>query len=70
MAYRSSSPGALAGTGGGRLPPSDTRIAADVAGLPQLPAPGFRGMLTYVAARYLPTGGALRAMYGERRTTS
>ncbi|MFH9737634.1 lysoplasmalogenase family protein [Streptomyces roseolus] len=62
--------GLPAGTGGALFLLSDTLIATGIAGLPQLPAPDFRVMPTYVAARYLLTAGALQAMYGERRTTS
>ncbi|MFI1660626.1 lysoplasmalogenase [Streptomyces sp. NPDC020472] len=69
MAYRSSALGLLAGLGGALFLLSDTLIATGVAEWPQLPAPDFWVMLTYVAAQYLLTAGALRAMYGERRTT-
>ncbi|MGO4631357.1 lysoplasmalogenase [Streptomyces sp. 2RAF24] len=67
-AYRSSSLGLLAGAGGGLFLLSDSLIATGVAGWPQLPAPDFWVMLTYIAAQCLLTEGALRAMYGERRT--
>ncbi|MFD3996698.1 lysoplasmalogenase [Streptomyces sp. NPDC058583] len=69
MAYRSSALGLLAGLGGALFLLSDTLIATGVAEWPQLPAPDFWVMATYVAAQYLLTAGALRAMYGERRTT-
>ncbi|MFD4321693.1 lysoplasmalogenase [Streptomyces sp. NPDC058548] len=69
MAYRSSALGLLAGLGGALFLLSDTLIATGVAEWPQLPAPDFWVMVTYVAAQYLLTAGALRAMYGERRTT-
>lgn len=69
-AYRSSSFGVLAGTGGALFLLSDTLIATGIADLPQLPAPDFWVMLTYIAAQYLLTAGTLQAMYGERRTTS
>ncbi|MFF5972853.1 lysoplasmalogenase [Streptomyces sp. NPDC012769] len=69
MAYRASSLGALAGAGGALFLLSDTLIATDVADWPQLPVPDFWVMLTYIAAQCLLTEGALRAMYGERRTT-
>ncbi|MET9540724.1 lysoplasmalogenase [Streptomyces sp. NPDC006553] len=69
MAYRSSALGLLAGLGGALFLLSDTLIATGVAEWPQLPAPDFWVMLTYIAAQYLLTAGALRAMYGERRTT-
>ncbi|MFF9500241.1 lysoplasmalogenase [Streptomyces sp. NPDC014656] len=70
MAYRASSLGVLAGTGGALFLLSDTLIATGIADWPQLPAPDFWVMLTYIAAQYLLTTGALQAMYGERRTTS
>ncbi|MFH8622426.1 lysoplasmalogenase [Streptomyces vietnamensis] len=69
MAYRSSALGPLAGLGGALFLLSDTLIATGVAEWPQLPAPDFWVMLTYIAAQYLLTAGTLRAMYGERRTT-
>ncbi|MGW8767410.1 lysoplasmalogenase [Streptomyces sp. NPDC055815] len=69
MAYRSSALGLTAGLGGALFLLSDTLIATGVAAWPQLPAPDFWVMLTYIAAQYLLTAGALRAMYGERRTT-
>ncbi|MFI2736573.1 lysoplasmalogenase [Streptomyces sp. NPDC018711] len=69
MAYRSSAFGLPAGLGGALFLLSDTLIATGVADWPQLPAPDFWVMLTYIAAQYLLTAGTLRAMYGERRTT-
>ncbi|WP_405852899.1 lysoplasmalogenase [Streptomyces sp. NBC_00090] len=69
MAYRASSLGLLAGLGGALFLLSDTLIATGVAEWPQLPAPDFWVMLTYIAAQYLLTAGVLGAMYGERRTT-
>ncbi|KOX24993.1 hypothetical protein ADL06_20080 [Streptomyces sp. NRRL F-6491] len=69
MAYRASSLGLLAGLGGALFLLSDTLIATGVAAWPQPPAPDFWIMLTYIAAQYLLTTGALRAMYGESRTT-
>ncbi|MER8045189.1 lysoplasmalogenase [Streptomyces sp. NPDC094032] len=68
MAYRSSSLGLLAGAGGALFLLSDTLIATDIAGWPQLPAPDFWVMLTYIAAQFLLTEGTLRATYGDRRT--
>ncbi|MEV8628840.1 lysoplasmalogenase [Streptomyces sp. NPDC051079] len=68
MAYRSSSLGLLAGAGGALFLLSDGLIATGVAGWPQLPAPDFWVMLTYVAAQWLLTEGTLRATYGDRRT--
>jgi len=70
MAYRASALGVLAGTGGALFLLSDTLIATGIADWPQLPAPDFWVMLTYIAAQYLLTAGALQAMYGECRTTS
>ncbi|MFD8014209.1 lysoplasmalogenase [Streptomyces sp. NPDC058955] len=70
MAYRAGSLGVLAGAGGALFLLSDTLIATGIAEWPQLPVPDFWVMLTYIAAQYLLTAGALRAMYGERRTTS
>ncbi|MER5734711.1 MULTISPECIES: lysoplasmalogenase [unclassified Streptomyces] len=70
MAYRASALGVLAGTGGALFLLSDTLIATGIADWPQLPVPDFWVMLTYIAAQYLLTAGALQAMYGERRTTS
>ncbi|WP_043219531.1 lysoplasmalogenase [Streptomyces sp. NRRL F-5193] len=70
MACRASALGVLAGTGGALFLLSDTLIATGIADWPQLPAPDFWVMLTYIAAQYLLTAGALQAMYGERRTTS
>ncbi|GEB60942.1 lysoplasmalogenase [Streptomyces gardneri] len=69
MAYRASALGLLAGLGGALFLLSDTLIATGVAEWPQLPAPDFWVMLTYIAAQYLLTAGVLSAMYGERRTT-
>lgn len=69
MAYRSSALGRVAGLGGALFLLSDTLIATGVAAWPQLPAPDFWVMLTYIAAQYLLTVGVLDTMYGERRTT-
>lgn len=60
MAYRASTPGALAGVGGALFLLSDTLIATDLAEWPQLPAPAFWVMSTYLAAQYLLTIGVLR----------
>ncbi|MEU8620880.1 lysoplasmalogenase [Streptomyces sp. NPDC048623] len=70
MAYRSSSLGVMTGIGGALFLLSDTLIATGIADRPQLPAPDFWVMLTYIAAQYLLTEGTLRAsaMYGECRT--
>ncbi|MFB7373962.1 lysoplasmalogenase [Streptomyces sp. NPDC056222] len=69
MAYRSSALGLTAGAGGALFLLSDTLIATGVAAWPQLPAPDFWVMATYIAAQCLLTAGALKAEYGERRTT-
>ncbi|MGA5869843.1 lysoplasmalogenase [Streptomyces cinereoruber] len=66
MAYRASSLGLLAGLGGALFLLSDTLIATGVAEWPQLPAPDFWIMLTYIAAQYLLTTGALRSSGGKR----
>ncbi|MFJ9429563.1 lysoplasmalogenase [Streptomyces sp. NPDC101490] len=68
MAYRASSLGLAAGVGGALFLLSDTLIAAGIADWPQLPAPDFWVMLTYLAAQYLLTSGVLRALYRESRT--
>ncbi|MEV7276277.1 lysoplasmalogenase [Streptomyces sp. NPDC093111] len=68
MAYRSGALGPLAGAGGALFLLSDSLIATGVAGWPQLPAPDFWVMLTYIAAQWLLTEGTLRATYGDRRT--
>ncbi|MGW0122753.1 lysoplasmalogenase [Streptomyces sp. NPDC003327] len=67
MAYRACSLGALAGAGGALFLLSDTLIATGVADWPQLPAPDFWVMATYVAGQSLLAAGALRARYGEGR---
>ncbi|WP_309054981.1 lysoplasmalogenase [Streptomyces sp.] len=69
MACRASALGALAGAGGALFLLSDTLIATGVADWPQPPVPDFWIMLTYLAAQYLLTAGALRAGYREGRTT-
>ncbi|MFC7919821.1 lysoplasmalogenase [Streptomyces cinereoruber] len=66
MAYRASSLGLLAGLGGALFLLSDTLIATGVAEWPQLPAPDFWIMLTYIAAQYLLTTGTLRSSGGKR----
>ncbi|MEU9865658.1 lysoplasmalogenase [Streptomyces sp. NPDC047971] len=68
-AYRSSALGLAAGAGGALFLLSDTLIATGLAGWPRPPAPDFWIMATYVAAQCLLTAGALKAEYGERRTT-
>ncbi|MET9376696.1 lysoplasmalogenase [Streptomyces sp. NPDC002992] len=69
MAYKSSALGLTAGVGGALFLLSDTLIASGVADWPQPPLPDFWVMLTYIAAQYLLTAGALKAECGERRTT-
>jgi uncharacterized membrane protein YhhN len=69
MAYKSSALGLTAGVGGALFLLSDTLIASGVADWPQPPVPDFWVMLTYTAAQYLLTAGALKAEHGERRTT-
>ncbi|MFI1360060.1 lysoplasmalogenase [Streptomyces sp. NPDC020898] len=61
MAYRATRLGLLAGVGGALFLLSDTLIATGVADLPQLPAPDFWIMLTYLAAQWLLAGGVLAA---------
>ncbi|GGT63609.1 lysoplasmalogenase [Streptomyces purpureus] len=77
MAYRASALGITAGAGGALFLLSDTLIATGVADWPQLPAPDFWIMLTYIAAQVLLTNGALGGLghaaaggqaYGERRS--
>ncbi|MFJ9794184.1 lysoplasmalogenase [Streptomyces sp. NPDC101145] len=58
-AWRASSLGPVAGAGGALFLLSDTLIATGVAAWPQLPVPDFWIMLTYGAAQYLLTTGAL-----------
>ncbi|MEU0835070.1 lysoplasmalogenase [Streptomyces sp. NPDC005969] len=59
MAYRSSTFGRYAAVGGALFLLSDALIATGIADLPQLPAPDFWIMLTYIAAQFLLTVGAL-----------
>ncbi|MEU9995058.1 lysoplasmalogenase [Streptomyces sp. NPDC050848] len=70
MAYRASSLGLVAGVGGALFLLSDTLIATGVAEWPQLPAPDFWVMSTYIAAQYLLTTGVLTQAYGERSTAA
>ncbi|MEU8627396.1 lysoplasmalogenase [Streptomyces sp. NPDC048669] len=65
MAYRSGVLGRYAAAGGALFLLSDALIATGIADRPQLPAPGFWVMLTYVAAQLLLTLGALAP--GARR---
>jgi uncharacterized membrane protein YhhN len=66
MAFRSSTLGPVAGTGGALFLLSDTLIATGVAEWPQLPRPDFWIMATYLAAQYLLATGALAAGRGGR----
>lgn len=59
MAYRSGVLGRYAAAGGALFLLSDALIATGIADWPQLPAPDFWVMLTYVAAQLLLTLGAL-----------
>ncbi|MBT2504329.1 lysoplasmalogenase [Streptomyces sp. ISL-98] len=59
MAWRASGLGLYAGLGGALFLLSDTLIATGVAEWPQLPAPDFWIMLTYVAAQCLLAMGVL-----------
>lgn len=59
MAYRSGVLGRYAAAGGALFLLSDALIATGIASWPQLPAPDFWVMLTYVAAQLLLTLGAL-----------
>lgn len=65
MAYRSGVLGRYEAAGGALFLLSDALIATGIADRPQLPAPGFWVMLTYVAAQLLLTLGALAP--GARR---
>ncbi|MFF4083171.1 lysoplasmalogenase [Streptomyces sp. NPDC001777] len=59
MACRAGVFGVRAAVGGGLFLLSDGLIATGIADWPQLPAPDFWVMLTYLAAQYLLTTGAL-----------
>nr|WSW70000.1 lysoplasmalogenase [Streptomyces sp. NBC_00995] len=59
MAYRSGVLGRYGAAGGALFLLSDALIATGIADWPQLPAPDFWVMLTYVAAQFLLTLGAL-----------
>ncbi|MFE9818365.1 lysoplasmalogenase [Streptomyces sp. NPDC005773] len=59
MAYRSGVLGRYAAAGGALFLLSDALIATGIADWPQPPAPDFWVMLTYVAAQFLLTLGAL-----------
>ncbi|MBM7438184.1 lysoplasmalogenase [Streptomyces sp. HB132] len=59
MAWRAGTLGRWAGAGGALFLLSDALIATGIAEWPQLPAHNFWIMLTYIAAQYLLTQGAL-----------
>ncbi|MGW1654246.1 lysoplasmalogenase [Streptomyces atratus] len=59
MAYRAGTLGRYAAAGGALFLLSDALIATGIADWPQLPAPDFWVMLTYIAAQFLLTVGAL-----------
>ncbi|MFH8518735.1 lysoplasmalogenase [Streptomyces gelaticus] len=59
MAYRAGTLGRYAATGGALFLLSDALIATGIADWPQLPAPDFWVMLTYLAAQFLLTVGVL-----------
>ncbi|MEU8999981.1 lysoplasmalogenase [Streptomyces caniferus] len=61
MAFGALRAGPLAAVGGLLFLLSDTLIASGIAHWPQLPAPQFWIMFTYVAAQYALAGGVLRA---------
>lgn len=61
MAFGALRAGALAAAGGLLFLLSDTLIASGIAHWPQLPAPQFCVMFTYIAAQYALAGGVLRA---------
>ncbi|WP_413753868.1 lysoplasmalogenase [Streptomyces sp. R-74717] len=59
MAFRAGTLGRYAATGGALFLLSDALIATGIADWPQLPAPDFWIMLTYIAAQFLLTAGVL-----------
>lgn len=59
MAYRAGTLGRYAAAGGALFLLSDALIATGIADWPQLPAPDFWVMLTYIAAQFLLTAGIL-----------
>ncbi|WP_405688875.1 lysoplasmalogenase [Streptomyces sp. NBC_00057] len=59
MAYRAGTLGRYAAAGGALFLLSDALIATGIADWPQLPAPDFWVMLTYIAAQFLLTLGGL-----------
>lgn len=80
MAFRAGTLGRYAAAGGALFLLSDALIATGVAEWPQLPAADFWVMLTYIAAQFLLTAGALApgserggvtaGAYRERSTSS
>ncbi|MYR97019.1 MULTISPECIES: lysoplasmalogenase [unclassified Streptomyces] len=69
MAWRAGVLGRYAAAGGALFLLSDALIATGIADWPQLPAPDFWVMLTYIAAQSLLALGALAAGAGERSDT-
>ncbi|MCX4551900.1 lysoplasmalogenase [Streptomyces sp. NBC_01500] len=75
MAYRAGGLGRYAALGGALFLVSDTLIATGIASLPQLPAPDFWVMATYLAAQCLLVTGVLRcgaappSAYRDSRTS-
>jgi uncharacterized membrane protein YhhN len=59
MAFRAGTRGRYAAAGGALFLLSDALIATGIADWPQLPAPDFWVMLTYIAAQFLLTAGIL-----------
>ncbi|WP_327366601.1 lysoplasmalogenase [Streptomyces sp. NBC_01217] len=70
MAYRAGTLGRYAAVGGALFLLSDALIATGIADWPQLPAPDFWVMLTYVAAQFLLTVGALAPGTGRIGVTA
>ncbi|MEV8457362.1 lysoplasmalogenase [Streptomyces sp. NPDC052095] len=68
MAYRAGTLGRYAAVGGALFLLSDSLIATGIADWPQLPAPGFWVMSTYLAAQFLLTVGVLGARPAAGRT--
>ncbi|QNE78139.1 lysoplasmalogenase [Streptomyces finlayi] len=65
MAWRAGVLGRYAAVGGALFLLSDALIATGIADWPQLPAPDFWVMLTYIAAQYLLTTGVLAHRAGS-----
>jgi uncharacterized membrane protein YhhN len=69
-AYRAGTLGRYAAAGGAIFLLSDALIATGIADLPQLPAPDFWVMLTYIAAQFLLTVGVLAPRAGRGGVTA